>query len=48
MPGKNPFCLYICVFLANQEMLLGPGILDPCPSETDDCMFSPWESGCRS
>lgn len=48
MPGKNPFCLYIYVFLANQEMFLGPGTLDPCPSETDDCMFSPWESGYRS
>ena len=39
MPGKNIFCLYLCVFLANQEMFLGPGILNPCPPEADDSVF---------
>lgn len=39
MPGKDSFCLYVYVFLANQQMFLGPGILDPCPLETDDCIF---------
>lgn len=39
VPGRNPFCLYIYVFLANQQMFLGPGVLDPCPPETDDCVF---------
>lgn len=47
MPGKNPFCLYINVVLANKQMVLGPGILDPCPLESDDYILS-WESGHRS